>query len=87
MVDFLTQYDAGHGCQARQIAPQSTIYYYPTDFVYLLDRAPESKFEGLWTDCPGGGGKRVIGRTRFNKLGLTINNTIGRFLEGGLAND
>ena len=31
--------------------------------------------------------KGILGMTRFTKLGLTINNTIGKFSGGGLGND
>ena len=62
----------------------------PPDFVYLLDRAPESIFLRVTEQLlPGGGGeiKGIIGRTKFTKLGLTIRNTIGKFSGGDLAYD
>jgi hypothetical protein len=31
--------------------------------------------------------EEVIGRTKFNELGLTIKNTIGKFWEGSLGYD
>ena len=62
----------------------------PPDFVYLLDRAPESIFfritkqmlPGWWREIKG-----IVGMTKFTKLGLTIRNTIGKFWEGSLGND
>ena len=58
-------------------------------FVFL-NRAPEwiflvvirERLLGWWSEMKG-----IIGRTKFTKLGLTINDTIGNFSGGGLGND
>lgn len=46
MVDFLTQYSTGHNAKSAILHHNRQSIVTPAKVLYLLDRAPESKFEG-----------------------------------------
>jgi hypothetical protein len=49
---------------------------------WIYFRVTEQLLPGWWREMKG-----IVGRTRFTRLGLTINNTIGKFSGDGLGND
>ena len=75
---------------ARYLENRRSIITPPRDFLYLLDLSPkwiffrvtEQLLPGWWREMKG-----IVGGTKFTKLALTINNTIGKFSGDGLGYD